>query len=165
MNDTDDLLTMLDGFENENLDLNSIQSNVILLDDEKNDSTVNVVTPDSILNEYTKLEFEKRQAELAIEEFKQENLEIFEKFEKLNSMVDNISIKQSDVKTRLTDSLEKSGRKDCLNQYFKATFVAATKRETFDKDKFKNKYPVLYSQFLKVSDVSAYTKISEVKKK
>lgn len=165
MNDNDDLLTLLDNFESEVLDLNSAQGQISLLDDKTEVVGDDVVTPDSVLNEYTKLEFEKRQILVSIEEFKAEHAEIFEKLDKFNEMISNISIKQDNIKTDLVDTLGLSGRKDCANQYFKATYVAPTKRETFDKDKFKAKYPVLFNQFIKRSDVSAYVKISEVKKK
>ena len=138
------------------------QNNVTLLDDNENDSENNLVTSNSILDEYTKLENDKNKLELDKLEFEAKYKEIFDQYNLIQENINNIEQKQSEVKEELTRAMEHSNEKNIHNDMFKVTFVAATVRENFDKDKFKRKYPVLFNQFIKKSDVKAYVKIKEL---
>lgn len=146
----------------QSLEVLKSQNNVTLLDDNENDSEDNLVTSNSILDEYTKLENDKNKLELDKLEFEAKYKEIFDQYNLIQENINNINQKQSEVKEELTKAMEHSNEKNIYNDMFKVTFVAATVRENFDKDKFKKKYPVLFSQFIKKSDVKAYVKIKEL---
>lgn len=163
----ENLLDLLEedlGVKADTLNLEESASNVTLLDNQEKESEVNLRTPDIILKDYTNLSLDNEKIDIEIEEFKAKYIAIFEE---LQAIIDkkNLNIeKQTALKEELTESLQNTGTKHIANDVFKATFVAATTKSTFDRKGFETKYPVLCKQFLKYSDVKAYVKISEVKK-
>lgn len=157
----EDLLAILDSNENEY----TPPSNIISLDEQENASNLIVKSPDTILKEYSDYEVQIKNIQNDIDKFKEENKEVFEKLDLLNSNINDLLEKQANLKPELTESMKNAGLKKLENSMLKVTFVEATTRETFDKDKFKNKYPVLFKEFISLSNVKEYIKISEVKKK
>ena len=155
-----------DLFENvksSSLELKNIQNNINILNEDINKLEDDLKTPGSILDEYSNIEYEIEQIQESIQKIKNENASIFENISIMEDKISELREQQSNLKPQLTESMKNSGLKKLENAKFKVVYVAATIRETFDKDKFKKKYPVLYSQFVKTSDVSEYIKISEVK--
>lgn len=144
-------------------------TNITLLDEDKNESKDNLEAknkvlraPSEILQEYTNKEDEILKIKLNIEKFKDTYSKVFEEYQSYLDAINEIEEAQNGLKEELTKSLENSGIKTISNSKFKATFVASTTRSTFDTTRFKKKYPVLYNDFIKVSNVKAYTKIKEV---
>ena len=163
----ENLLDILEGdlgIQSDTLNLEEAKENITLLDNQENEPEVNLRTPDAILNDYTKLDLDNKKVDVEMEEFKQKYKAVFEEFQTILDKK-NLNIeKQLALKDELTESLQNTGTKSIANDNFKATFVAATTKSTFDRKGFEAKYPVLCKQFLKYSDVKAYVKISEVKK-
>lgn len=145
------------------LETSNILEDIDLLDDSKEDSKSDLSTPGELLQEYTDAEKESMKVKVELEEFKQKHLEVFEEYQVMLDKLTDISNTQSELKTKMTNSMEQANIKTISNDMFKITFVAATKKSTFDRKGFEAKYPVLCQQFLKYSDVSAYVKITEVK--
>lgn len=134
--------------------------NINLLKEEKSD----LRSSSKILEEYTDLDLRKSEIEIEIDKFKKEHPEIFAILEEKNNEIQNILDKESSLKEELTKSMKEEGLTKLAGTKFQATYVAETTRTTFDKKAFETKYPVLCQQFSKVSPVSAYIKMSEVKK-
>jgi len=158
----EDLLTILDEENTQNIQ--EISDNINLLDETEKEPEVSLRTPDIVLNEYTKLDEDSDKIKLQIEEFKARNAYIFKTLENFENELKLNDEKQQILKEELTESMNNTNIKNINNNKFKATFVAATQKTTFDRKSFETKYPVLCKQFLKYSDVKAYVKISEVKK-
>jgi len=158
----EDLLTILD--EENTQDIQEISNNINLLDETEKESEVNVRTPETILNDYTKLNLEAEKIQLSIEEFKAKYAHIFKVLDEYQKQITLNSEKQQAIKEELTESLGNMNIKNVSNDMFKVTYVAATQKSTFDRKAFETKYPVLCKQFLKYSDVKAYIKITGVKK-
>ncbi len=139
------------------------QNNITLLDNEKEESETNVVTPGKLLEDYTKLEEEKEKIDIKIFELREKHKEIFDELEKYEEAISKLSEQQNNMRQDLTDSIENAGltNKSISNDIFKVSYVAATTRQNFDKDKFKKQYPVLYNKFIKLVDVKSYVKITK----
>lgn len=145
------------------IELENIQNNINILDEDKNKPEDDLRTPGSILNEYTNIEYEIEQIMENIKKIKDNYASIFAEISEMEDKIFRLREQQSNLNPELTESMKNAGLKKLENTKFKVVYVAATIRETFDKNKFKKKYPVLYKQFIKTSDVSEYIKISEVK--
>lgn len=141
-------------------------NNINLLSEEYNSTEPNsgIRTEAVILQEYTDLAENSLSVEAQIEEFKAKHLEIFEEYQAMLDKLAENSNKQSELKTELTEAMTNSGLKNISNQVYKVTYVAATTRTNFDRKSFEKKYPVLCKEFCTTSDISAYVKITEVKK-
>ena len=165
--DLDFLIGKLDELSNITTDsteikVNDISSNINLLDEDKNGSDSILVTPSSILEDYTTLEKEKKDLEKQKLDFENENRAIFDQYNAILNEIQNKTNEQSELKDKMTESMENSGLKTMSNDMFKVTFVAATTRDNFEKDKFKKKYPVLFNEFITTSSVKSYVKIKEI---
>ena len=99
-----------------------------------------------------------------LQAFKEKYKDIFVEFDKIQNKLNDINNGQIKLKEEMTKAMEKQNLKTIINDLFRVTFVAPTKKSTFDRKAFETKYPVLCKQFLKYSDVKAYVKVSEVKK-
>ena len=122
-----------------------LQNNINILDNDKNVSDLNVITPGKLLEDYTNLESEKEKLDIKIQELKQTNFEIFKQLEEYQNEILKLSEKQESMRQDLTESIENAGltEKGISNDIFKVKYIAATTRQNFDKEKFKTKYPVL----------------------
>lgn len=140
-----------------------ISNNINLLDDNKNDSEINLVTPGKILEDYTKLEEEKEKIDIKIQELKEEYSKVFKQLEEYENTISELSEKQNNMRQDLTDSIENAGltEKGISNNIFKVKYVAETTRQNFDKDKFKKQYPVLFNKFINIVKVKSYIKITK----
>lgn len=145
-------------------ELNLSLDNVTLLDEQENKSETNLRTPGAILDDYSILDLDSKKIDLEIDVFKAKHQDIFDEFQKFLDRKSEIIEKQSTLKEELLESLENAGLPNVENKQFRATYVAATVRHTFDSKKFKLKYPVLYDTFTTKSDVKAYIKMTELKK-
>ena len=120
--------------------------------------------PDDLLTDYTNLAKDTSSVLEEIEAFKEKYIEIFEKYnELLNKVADN-EAKQLELKENLVTSMESANIASIGNDMFKVAFIAATTRNTFDTTKFKKEHQDLYQDYVKVSNVKAYVKITEVNK-
>lgn len=152
-------------FENskESEKLNSL-ANIKLLDNEEDVSELNVVTPESILNEYSDLDLKNEELNAQIEEIKLKNPEIFNQIKELeNKQAENLN-KQSKLKEDLKQALIDNNQKSVKNDFWTVTYIAEHTKTTFDREKFEKKYPVLAQQFTKVSTVSDSTRWTPRKK-
>ena len=140
-----------------------LQNNINILDNDKNVSDLNVITPGKLLEDYTNLESEKEKLDIKIQELKQTNFEIFKQLEEYQNEILKLSEKQESMRQDLTESIENAGltEKGISNDIFKVKYIAATTRQNFDKEKFKTKYPVLFNQFITTSNVKSYIKITK----
>ena len=141
-----------------------ISNNVTLLDDNKNEPEMNVVTPNQLLDDYTELEKSKEEINAKIQELMEKNKEIFDVLKSYEEQISELDNKQSEMRQTITDSIENAGltEKGISNNIFKVKYIAATTRQNFDKEKFKRQYPVLFNQFVTISDVKSYIKISKI---
>ena len=141
-----------------------ISNNVTLLDDNKNKPEMNVVTPNQLLDDYTELEKSKEEINAKIQELMEKNKEIFDVLKSYEEQISELDNKQSEMRQTITDSIENAGltEKGISNNIFKVKYIAATTRQNFDKEKFKRQYPVLFNQFVTISDVKSYIKISKI---
>lgn len=138
-------------------------SNINILDDEENASEINVVTPESILNEYSSLDLKNEELEAQIEEIKLKNPEIFNKIKEIENLQKENLDKQSKLKEDLKQSLIDNNQKSVKNDFWTVTYIAEHTKTTFDREKFEKKYPVLAQQFTKVSTVSDSTRWTKKK--
>lgn len=140
-------------------------SSINLLPEESEPEKSNLVkTPAILLGEYTVLDTNKKRLNEKLEEFKQQHKEIFDLYQaKLNEIAD-VESKKAEIKSQLVESMENAGLKNISNDSFKVTYVAATQKSTFDRKSFEKKYPVLCKEFISYSDVSAYVRLTELKK-
>lgn len=141
-----------------------ISNNVTLLDSKENEPEMNVVTPNQLLDDYTELEKSKEEINAKIQELMEKNKEIFDVLKGYEEQISELDNKQSEMRQTITDSIENAGltEKGISNNIFKVKYVAATTRQNFDKEKFKRQYPVLFNQFVTISDVKSYIKISKI---
>lgn len=165
----DDLFNILD-ISNDELKINSEtlkpSNNITLLDDKENESEKNLITPGKLLEDYTKLEEEKEKIDIKIIELKEKYSKIFKQLEEYENSILELSEQQNNMRQDLTDSIENAGltNKSISNDIFKVSYVAATTRQNFDKDKFKKQYPVLFNKFIKLVEVKSYVKITKKEK-
>ena len=140
-----------------------ISNNITLLDNDKSDSKVDLITPGKILEDYTKLEEEKEKIDIKIQELKEEYSKVFKQLEEYENIISELSNKQDNMRQDLTDSIENAGltEKGISNDIFKVKYVAETTRQNFDKDKFKKQYPVLFNKFINIVKVKSYIKITK----
>lgn len=138
-------------------------SNINILDDEENASEINVVTPESILNEYSDLDLKNEELEAQIEEIKLKNPEIFNKIKEIENLQKENLDKQSKLKDDLKQALIDNNQKSVKNDFWTVTYIAEHTKTTFDREKFEKKYPVLAQQFTKVSTVSDSTRWTKKK--
>ena len=61
---------------------------------------------------------------------------------------------QDEVKTKLLEEMEKHGIIKIDTEDLTITYVASTTRETFDGKSFKNDFPDLYDEYVKIGNVS-----------
>lgn len=148
----DDLLTAFDIIQE--------TSDVTVLD--LDDPEIKVETPHSILSRYTELEDEKDSLEELKAKFEAEHQDIFEQYQDILNKIADKNKEQSSIKEELTKSMSATNNKSIKNTRFKVSYVAPTVRKDFDKDKFKTKYPVLYKQFIKTTNVKDYIKITKL---
>ena len=141
----------------------STASNINLLDNEESTSEINVVTPESILNEYSELDLKNEELEAQIEEIKLKNPEIFNKIKEIENLQKENLDKQSKLKEDLKQSLIDNNQKSVKNDFWTVTYIAEHTKTTFDREKFEKKYPVLAQQFTKVSTVSDSTRWTKKK--
>lgn len=143
-----------------------VSNSIILLDEDKNDPEFNLVTPGKLLEDYTKLEEEKEKINIKILELKEKYSEIFKQLEGYENSILELSEQQNNMRQDLTDSIENAGltNKSISNDIFKVSYIAATTRQNFDKDKFKKQYPVLFNKFIKLVEVKSYVKITKKEK-
>lgn len=141
-----------------------ISNNVTLLDSKENEPEMNVVTPNQLLDDYTELEKSKEEINAKIQELMEKNKEIFDVLKGYEKQISELDNKQSEMRQTITDSIENAGltEKGISNNIFKVKYIAATTRQNFDKEKFKRQYPVLFNQFVTISDVKSYIKISKI---
>lgn len=137
------------------------QSNIDLLDESK--ESPEVITPGALLTNYTSKEKEIESLNTKIEEFKAKHKDVFSEYQKMLDEISNKQLEQSSMRDDITKSMENAGLKTISNETFKVTYVAATKKSTFDRKGFEAKYPVLSKQFIIFSDVKSYVKITGVK--
>jgi len=163
----DDLFNAFDISSETNSEALELQNNINILDNDKNALNVNVVTPMSLLEDYTSLELQKEELDVKILELKEQYKEIFKQLEEYQNQITELDNQQAEMRQEITDSIENSGltERDINNEIFKIKYVAATTRQNFDKTKFKTKYPVLFNQFITTSEVKAYIKITKKEKK
>lgn len=145
------------------LELQKSQEQVNLLDNTESVPEINLRAPSEVLNEYSNYERTNQKVQREIDEFKEKHKEVFEAYQALLDIIKDNETKQTNLKEELTESMQNAGLKTLSDDLFKVTFVAATTRNNFDTTSFKTKYPVLFQQFTKVSDVKAYVKISGTK--
>ena len=125
---------------------------------------VDVLTPrkpDDILTDYTNIAKDTSTILEEIEEFKKKYVEIFEKYDALLGKIADNEAKQLELKEDLVTSMETANIASIGNDMFKVAFIAATTRNTFDTTKFKKEHADLYKDYIKVSNVKAYVKITE----
>jgi len=165
--DLDDLFNAFDISSEVNSETLELQNNIDLLDDSKDLSEDNVITPGKLLEDYTNLELQKEEIDIKILDLKEKHKEIFDILEQYQNEISELENKQSEMRQEITDSIENAGltEKGISNEIFKVKYVAATTRQNFNKDKFKAKYPVLFNQFITTSDVKSYVKITKKEKK
>lgn len=144
-------------------DLQNTIDHINLLDYEENSSESKIQTPGELLQTYTDNSSKIHALQKDVDDFVNQHQEIFTQYQEILNKISELNLKQDELKKEMTTSMENSNVKNIANNIFKVTFVAATKKSTFDRKSFEAKYPVLCQQFLKYSDVSAYVKISEVK--
>lgn len=141
-----------------------ITKNINLLDEEKNEPEVNVVTPESLLDEYSKYDLKNEELEVKIEELKAKNPEIFKAIEDINKEIQSNIEKQSKIKEDIKESLKANDQKNVKNDFWTVTYVASYIKTTFDRASFEKKYPVLAKQFITTSTVSDSTRWTRKKK-
>lgn len=125
---------------------------------------VDVLTPkkpDDLLTDYTNIAKDTSSILEEIEKFKQAHLEIFEQYQALLDKITDNETKQGLLKEDLVTSMESANIASIGNDMFKVAFIAATTRNTFDTTKFKKEHADLYKDYVKVSNVKAYVKITE----
>lgn len=148
---------------NESLEQLESMSNINLLDDDKNTSEVNVVTPEVILDQYSKYDLANEEIDIKIEEVKAKYKECFDEINKLNEeKLKNVEI-QNKLKVELKEKLIEVDQKTVKNQYWTVTYVAPYEKTTFDRAKFEKKYPVLARQFITKSTVAGSTRWTKKK--
>lgn len=159
----DDIMNIFD-LDTEEVNKEELLNNVTLLDNKENEPEMNVVTPNQLLDDYTELEKSKEEINAKIQELMENNKEIFDVLKGYEEQISELDNKQSEMRQTITDSIENAGltEKGISNNIFKVKYIAATTRQNFDKDKFKKQYPVLFNQFITVSDVKSYIKISKI---
>lgn len=141
-----------------------ISENINLLDESKNEPEVNVVTPESLLDEYSKYDLKNEELEVKIEELKAKNPEIFKAIEDINKEIQSNIEKQSKIKEDIKESLKANDQKNVKNDFWTVTYVASYIKTTFDRASFEKKYPVLAKQFITTSTVSDSTRWTRKKK-
>ena len=124
-------------------------------------TTPEIKKPDDLLTDYTNIAKDTSSILEEIEKFKQSHLEIFEQYQALLDKITNNETKQAELKEDLVTSMESANIASIGNDMFKVSFIAATTRNTFDSAKFKKDHADLYKDYIKVSNVKAYVKISE----
>lgn len=134
------------------------ESNINLLDNEENVPEINVITPESILNEYSNLDLKNEELNAQIEEIKLKNPEIFNQIKEIEERQRENLDKQSKLKEDLKQALIDNNQKSVKNDFWTVTYIAEHTKTTFDREKFEKKYPVLAQQFMKVSTVSDSTR-------
>lgn len=66
------------------------------------------------------------------------------------------------IKETAKENYAATGQNSISNKDFKFTYVPGTTRESFDTKRFKQRYPRLYQEFLKTSNVSDTLRITKV---
>ena len=117
--------------------------------------------PDDLLTDYTNIAKDTSSILEEIEKFKQAHLEVFEEYQALLDKITDNESKQAMLKEDLVTSMETANIASIGNDMFKVAFIAATTRNTFDTTKFKKEHADLYKDYIKVSNVKAYVKITE----
>lgn len=117
--------------------------------------------PDDLLTDYTNIAKDTKSILEEIEKFKQKHSEIFEQYQVLLDKIKDNETKQAGLKEDLVVSMESTNIASIGNDMFKVAFIAATTRNTFDSAKFKKEHQDLYKDYIKVSNVKAYVKITE----
>jgi len=138
-------------------------SNIISLDDDKNDSEMNLETPESLLNEYSNYDLELEKLNIKIEEVKMRFPDVFKMLDEIESSKNEVLEKQSEIKNKIKDSMIQYDKKSISNDFWKVTYVASYTKTTFDRSSFEKKYPVLAKQFIKESTVSDSTRWTQIK--
>ena len=125
---------------------------------------VDVLTPkkpDDLLTDYTNIAKDTSSILEEIEKFKKQHEEVFNEYQKLLDKITDNETKQSLLKEDLVTSMESANIASIGNDMFKVAFIAATTRNTFDSARFKKEHQDLYKDYVKVSNVKAYVKITE----
>ena len=125
---------------------------------------VNVLTPkkpDDLLTDYTNIAKDTKSILEEIEKFKKQHEEVFNEYQTLLDKITDNETKQGLLKEDLVTSMESANIASIGNDMFKVAFIAATTRNTFDSTKFKKEHADLYKDYVKVSNVKAYVKITE----
>ena len=117
--------------------------------------------PDDLLTDYTNIAKDTKSILEEIEKFKQKHSEIFEQYQVLLDKIKDNETKQAGLKEDLVVSMESTNIASIGNDMFKVAFIAATTRNTFDSARFKKEHQDLYKDYIKVSNVKAYVKITE----
>lgn len=117
--------------------------------------------PDDLLADYTNIAKDTKSILEEIEKFKQKHSEIFEQYQVLLDKIKDNETKQAGLKEDLVVSMESTNIASIGNDMFKVAFIAATTRNTFDSARFKKEHQDLYKDYIKVSNVKAYVKITE----
>lgn len=76
---------------------------------------------------------------------------LMKQYVELKAQADKI---EKDFKSALKAAMASNNIKSCENEYFKATYVPPSTRETFDSKKFKVDCPEIYEDYVKVSNVT-----------
>lgn len=128
--------------------------NINILDSKESVSDLNVVTPESILDDYTNLDAANESLQIQIEEIKLQHPEIFNQIKELeNKQQENID-KQSKLKDDLKQALIDNNQSNVKNDFWTVSYIAEHTRATFDKEAFEKKYPVLAKQYTKESKIA-----------
>ena len=128
--------------------------NINILDDSKNVSDFNVVTPESILDDYTELDKANEELNIQIEEIKLQHPEIFDQIKELESKQQENLDKQCKLKDDLKQALIDNNQSNVKNDFWTVSYIAEHTRATFDREAFEKKYPVLAKQYTKESKIA-----------
>lgn len=144
-----------------NQDLNIDSLNIVESDEEKMEKPL---SPEELLNQYTKFEEDKIKIHSDILRFKEEHSDIFNELQKLNDLLIDCENKQTDLKTEMTSSMSSTNIKSIQNTIFKVTYVAPATKTTFNTKDFKSSHPDLFEKYSTTSIAKDYVRITEIKK-
>jgi hypothetical protein len=145
-----------------NLEATEVSSNINLLDDNKNALEGTSSSPTDLLKEYSDFERKNLEVQKKLEDFRQAHLEIFEEYQAMLDEIETNIKQQSNLKDPLTKAMSANELKTISDDLFKVTYVAPTTRKNFDKKNFEKDHEELYNQYITISEVSDYVKITSV---
>ena len=157
-NDLDLLLGNIDEILEDNLESVNNVTNINLLDNKENELELNVVTPETLLNEYTDYDLKNEEIKAQIEEIKLENPDIFNKIKELEDKIVINQNSQNEIKNKMKQALIDHKLQNVKNDFWTVSYVAAYTKATFNREAFEKKYPVLAKQFTKYTEVSDGTR-------